>query len=64
MDLEMIRLSDVSQENDRCHMIALTWNLNNDTGLPWWLSGKDVTCRCRGQGFDLLSGNIHMPWGN
>ena len=33
-------------------------NLNNDTGLPWWLSGKEFTCQCRGQGFDPLSRNI------
>ena len=21
-------------------------------GLPWWLSGKESTCQCRGHGFN------------
>ena len=27
-------------------------------GLPWWLSGKEPTCWCRGHGFDTLSRKI------
>ena len=27
-------------------------------GLPWWLSGKEVTCQCRRQGFDPWSRKI------
>ena len=25
---------------------------NTSRGLPWWLSGKESTCQCRGHGFD------------
>ena len=27
-------------------------------GLPWWLSGKETSCRCRRHGFDPWSGKI------
>ena len=27
-------------------------------GLPWWLSGKESTCQCRGHGFDPWSRKI------
>ena len=27
-------------------------------GLPWWHSGEESTCQCRGQGFYLWSGKI------
>ena len=26
--------------------------------LPWWLSGKESACQCRGQRFDPRSGKI------
>ena len=29
--------------------------------LPWWLSGKELTCQCRRCGFDPWVGNI--LWG-
>ena len=29
-----------------------------DPGLPWWLSGKESTCRCRRHRFDPWSGRI------
>jgi len=28
------------------------------TGLPWWSSGEEFACRCRGHGFDPWSGKI------
>ena len=28
------------------------------SGLPWWLSGKESTCKCRRQGFDPWPGKI------
>ena len=28
------------------------------TGLPWWLSGKESTCQCRRHRFDPWSGKI------
>ena len=31
-----------------------TWGL----GLPWWSSGRESACQCRGRGFDLWSGKI------
>ena len=27
-------------------------------GLPWWLSGKESACQCRGHGFDPWSRKI------
>ena len=27
-------------------------------GLPWWFSGKESTCQCRGPWFDSWSGEI------
>ena len=27
-------------------------------GLPWWSSGIEPACQCRGHGFDPLSGEI------
>ena len=27
-------------------------------GFPWWLSGKESACQCRGYGLDLWSGKI------
>ena len=29
-------------------------------GLPWWLGGKECTCKCRRWGFNLWVGKI--PW--
>ena len=31
---------------------------NLPTGLPWWLSGWEFACRCRGHGFVPRSGKI------
>ena len=28
------------------------------TGLPWWRSGKESACQCRGHGFEPWSGKI------
>ena len=31
-------------------------------GLPWWRSGWESTCQCRGHGFEPWSGRIpHAP---
>ena len=32
-----------------------------DSGLPWWLSGKESTCQCRRHRVDPRVGKI--PWG-
>ena len=29
-------------------------------GLPWWRSGKESACQCRGHGFELWSGKIPL----
>ena len=29
-----------------------------DQGLPWWRSGKESTCQCKGHRFDPWSGKI------
>ena len=31
-------------------------------GLPWWLSGKEYSCQCRGCGFNLCVGKIPWRW--
>ena len=30
----------------------------SDTGLPWWISGRESTCQCRRHRFDPLVGKI------
>ena len=30
-------------------------------GLPWWLSGKENACQCRGHRLDPWSGKISNP---
>ena len=33
--------------------------------FPWWLSGKESACQCRGHGFDPWSRKIpHALWGS
>ena len=39
-----------------CSVLSLAW----DSGLPWWLSGKEPTCRCRRCGFNPWVRKI--PW--
>ena len=34
------------------------------SGLPWWVSGKESACQCRGHGFDLWSGKIPYAMGH
>ena len=31
---------------------------NSQQGLPWWRSGWESACRCRGRGFEPWSGRI------
>jgi len=45
----------------RGHHVSITSDgavKNTETGLPWWLGGKESTCQCRRHGFDPWSGNI------
>ena len=35
-----------------------TLGLKSEFGLPWWRSGSESTCQCRGHGFDPWSGEI------
>ena len=32
--------------------------IRNIQGLPWWRSGQESTCQCRGHGFEPWSGKI------
>ena len=34
------------------------WNRSEFSRLPWWPTGSESTCRCRGLGFDPWSGRI------
>ena len=31
---------------------------NRILGLPWWRSGRESACQCRGHGFEPWSGKI------
>ena len=46
----------------RCHLtlvrMAIIKKSTNNRGLPWWHSGWESACRCRGHGFDPCSGRI------
>ena len=34
------------------------FSINSTGGLPWWRSGWESACRCRGHGFEPWSGRI------
>ena len=41
--------------------IKLTWKgdiKDKQVGLPWWRSGWESACQCRGHGFEPWSGKI------
>ena len=38
--------------------IFSVWSRNNDVGLPWWRSGWESACQCRGHGFKPWSGKF------
>ena len=42
-------------------MKPLSLLLTNYTGLPWWASGWDSSCKSRGQGLDPCLGMIPPP---
>ena len=33
---------------------------NRTSGLPWWLSGEESACQCRGHGFDPWVGELRF----
>ena len=37
---------------------TIKYDLRNSGGLPWWHSGWESTCQCRGHGFEPWSGRI------
>ena len=41
-------------------MISLSamWGYSKKAGLPWWRSGWESACQCRGHGFEPWSGKI------
>ena len=60
MDLVGIMLSEVSQKKRQIPYYVL-YKLNlktSNSGLPWWLHGKESTCQWRRRGFDPRSGKI------
>ena len=46
----------------RCNLLSIssekTENEKEQGGLPWWHSGWDSACQCRGHGFEPWSGKI------
>ena len=52
---------------ETCRNDQKTWNIRKKeqilllvlkTGLPWWCSGWESACQCRGHGFEPWSGRI------
>ena len=39
---------------------VINWALENITGLPWWLSGKEFTCQCKK--YELEPWVRKIPW--
>ena len=61
MDLANIMFSEISQtEKDKWFMISLVCGILKKCkwGLPWWRSGWESACQCRGHGFEPWSGKI------
>ena len=54
----------ITENYSRASLVAGLRSQNDFSGLkwilrfPWWLSGKESTCQCRRQGFNLWSGKI------
>ena len=49
------------------HSFSCVFSLKNRIGLPWWYSGWESACQCRGHGFEPWSGKIphaaeQPPW--
>ena len=42
------------------HLRIVQWD--ERPRLPWWLSGKELTCQCRKHRLHLWSGKISLPW--
>ena len=39
-------------------MIKYSYDLKKEERLPWWCSGWESACQCRGHGFEPWSGKI------
>ena len=44
----------------RCHYFPLDHMLRNFRGFPWWSSGKESACQCRGHGSDPWSRKVPL----
>ena len=68
MDTENITLSEVNQTEKDKYYISLICRIKKiiqmnlykkqKQGLPWWRSGWESACQCRGHGFEPWSGRI------
>ena len=58
----------IAERGAVCCLVKLTWQKFHVLGLPWWHSGWESACQCRGHGFEPWSGKIphaaeHLgPW--
>ena len=48
-----VLLNKFGEEKVKCQKYK-----NKSSGLPWWRSGWESACRCRGHGFEPWSGKI------
>ena len=61
-DLEVTRSFCVTRVSPKCYH-KCPQNTEAEGRLPWWCSGWESACQCRGQGFDPWSGKIPHPAG-
>ena len=48
----------IGQKSIACPCLGQTWQKNGAMGLPWWRSGWESACQCRGCRFEPWSGKI------
>ena len=61
-DLEVTRSFCVTRVSPKCYH-KCPQKTEAEGRLPWWCSGWESACQCRGQGFDPWSGKIPHPAG-
>ena len=54
----MLRILSVAHEEELGLPDFVLWLNHYYLGFPWWLSGKESTCKCRRHGLDPWVGTI------
>ena len=53
-----VNIQNIWRTHTSQHQKTQTIQLKNGQGLPWWRSGWESACQCRGHGFGSWSGRI------